>query len=387
MNFRRLAFAVLFLAVFAHPCDLWAKKHHHTPTPTETPTDTATPTPTLTPTAVPYTGPKLYTFDAMWGSKGANPDQLNDPEAIDISPSGKMVIADTGNNRIVVWDANGKPVTAFGTFGSRADWRNPPQFNHPSGVFVHPASRKLYVADTLNQRVVVLDEHGLVLTSWGAQGQDNGNFNLPRTIDKDHFGNVWVLDSGNSRVEIFSQLGQFNSTWGAFGDPSSNSNNAMMNVPLGMAINNIDQALVADTGNFKLQVFNDGGVPVTNVGWYGGGPYQFKEPGDVAIVNAKDGLIAVTDGTTGRVEFFNHRFEPIGQWSARDDILNDNYHPHFRGIAADSQGRLYITDIRNNAIVRIKPIKAPEIVDTPPPSPPTPTPPVTAPYSSGFPIR
>jgi len=243
------------------------------------------------------------------------------------------------------------------------------------------------VADTLNQRVVVLDEHGLVVTSWGAQGADNGNFNLPRSIEKDHFGNIWVLDSGNSRVEIFSELGQFNSTWGAFGDPTSNTMTAMLSVPLGMAINSIDQALVADTGNFKFQVFNDGGIPVTYEGWYGDGPFQFKEPGDVTITK-DDGLIAVTDGSTGRVEFFNHRFEFIGQWTAKEDILNENYHPHFRGIATDREGRIYLTDIQNNAIVRIRPLKAPEVMNTPLPLTPTPTPPEAVPYSDqGFPIR
>src|SRR5579872_704328 len=122
--------AFLLLFIFAHPLNLWAKKHH-TPTPTETFTETPTATPTSTP--IPYTGPKIYTFDAMWGSKGADPDQLNAPEGIDISPSGKIVIADTGNSRIVVWDENGKPVTTLGSFGSRADWRNLPQFNHPAG--------------------------------------------------------------------------------------------------------------------------------------------------------------------------------------------------------------------------------------------------------------
>lgn len=91
---------------------------------------------------------------------------------------------------------------------------------------------------------------------------------------------------------------------------------------------------------------------------------------------------------TGRVEFFNHRFDFIGQWTAKDDILNANYHPHFRGIAADSENRLYITDIQNNAIIRIRPIKAPEVVSTPTRTPPTPTPPDTDPYGGqGFPIR
>ncbi len=384
MNFQRLSLAVLLFGILAHPSDLWAKKHHPRK-PTVTPTVTPTQTPTATATPFPYIGPKLYTFDAMWGSKGSGNDQLNDPEGIDISPSGKIVIADTGNSRIVVWDSNGKPVTTFGTFGTRADWRNPPEFNHPAGVFIHPG-KKIYVADTLNQRIVVLDEHGLVLLSWGTQGTDNGDFNFPRSIAKDHFGNIWVLDSNNSRVQIFSQLGQFNSTWGLLGDPSSSTMTAMMNVPLGMAVNNIDQGLVADTGNFRFQVFNDGGVPVTYEGWFGDGPDQFKEPGGVAVT--RDGTVVVTDGMTGRVEFFDQHFDFIGQWTAKDDILDDNYHPHFRAIVADAQSRLYITDIQNDAIVRIKPLKAPAVLNTTSSRAPTPTPVEAEPYSDqGFPIR
>src|SRR6185369_8789734 len=175
-----------------------------------------------------------------------------------------------------VLDANGKALKAYGSFGTLASWRNAPQFNHPSGVFVHP-SGNIYVADTLNQRVVVLDKDGLVLSTFGTQGKDNGQFNLPRFITMDHFGKIWVLDSGNSRVQVFSGLGVFNATWGAFGtDPG------LLNQPLGLALNNIDQTILDDTGNFRIQVFNDQTAPVTEgsptpvatgpvtpQGWYG----------------------------------------------------------------------------------------------------------------------
>ncbi len=365
----------IFLFIGFLPPALWAKK---IPTPTPAAIEIPTDTPTETPTAaeVPYNGPKLYTFDAMWGSKGSDSNQLNGPEGIDISPSGKIVIADTGNNRIVVWDENGKPYKTFGAFGTSATWRNPPEFDHPSGVFIHP-SRHLYVADTLNHRVVVLDEKGLVLSSFGTQGNTTGKFNLPRAVAKDHFGNIWVLDSGNSRVEIFSGLGEYISTWGSFGaDPG------LMNNPQGFALNFIDQTLVADTGNFRMQVFNANGVPVTFQGWFGDGPDQFKEPGGIAMT--KDGLIAITDGF-GRVEFFNHRFEFIGQWIAKDEILTANYKPKFHGIAADTQGRFYITDNQNGAVIRIKPIA---VQDTPIPTKPTPTQTDNNPYGgNGFPIR
>src|SRR6185503_6266896 len=177
---------LLLLCSLSGPACAETKKHHRAPvnTPTSTPTQTATATATETITETPnaVVGKKLYTFDALWDSKSGNNESLNDPEDIDIDPSGKMVIADSGNNRVVVWDLDGKPLMNIGTFGPRADWRNPPQFNHPTGVFVHPGSKKIYVADTLNNRVVVLDEAGMVLSTWGSQGSTSGKFNQPRAI-------------------------------------------------------------------------------------------------------------------------------------------------------------------------------------------------------------
>jgi DNA-binding beta-propeller fold protein YncE len=376
MRIERFLSAIFLTAVLASPACASLKKH--TPTPTATATSTATATITETPNAV--IGKKLYTFDALWDSKTGNNEQLNDPEDIDIDPAGRMIISDSGNNRLVVWDLEGKPLLSIGSFGSRADWRNPPQFNHPTGVFVHPGSRKIYVADTQNHRIVALDEKGMVLSSWGGQGTGNGQFNLPRAIAQDHFGNLWVLDSGNSRVQTFSALGQFISTWGTFGTTAF-----LLNNPLGMAINNIDQAFIADTGNYRFEVFNTGGVGVTQQGWNGDGPYQFKEPGGILVT--KDGWVAVVDGINGGINFYNSRnggFEFVGQWRAKDNILTPGYAPHYRGIACDSLNRLYLTDIQNNAILRLKPVKEAVAIELAP----TPTVQQTNPYGgAGYPIR
>jgi streptogramin lyase len=379
---KRFYLLLVFTLVLICPLFSWAKKSHvkRAATPTATVTDTATftttDTPTCTPTVNVALGHKFYTFDAMWTNSS---DPLNDPEGIAIAPSEHMVIADSGNNRVVIWDNNGKPLKSIGSFGPRADWRNPPQFNYPTGVFVHP-SKKLYITDTQNNRVVVLDETGMVLSTWGTQGSAPGQFNQPRTITIDHFGNFWVLDSGNSRVEIFSALGQYNATWGSFGtDPYS------LNNPLCLALNNIDQAIITDTGNFRFEVFNNGGSGVTQEGWFGDGPYQFKEP--CGVVVTKEGWVAIVDGQNDGINFYNSRngeYEFIGMWRAKDDIISPNYDPHFRAIACDAENRLYLTDIKNNAVIRLKPIKEDVIV----PPTPTPTTVTSSPYSgNGYPIR
>ena len=68
-----------------------------------------------------------------------------------VGASGGLVIADTGNNRIVVLDAEGNPVAEYtepndGYTGS---------FNAPRGVAVD-RDGNLVVADTGNRRVVTI---------------------------------------------------------------------------------------------------------------------------------------------------------------------------------------------------------------------------------------
>jgi DNA-binding beta-propeller fold protein YncE len=342
-----------------------------TPAPVRAQNQPVTPTPT-------HKKSTLYTLDKIWRADGTDGLLLNDPEAISAAPGGTLYIADTGDNRIVIWDPERKSVKTIGTFGQRADWRDPPQFNQPCGILVHP-SGEIYVGDTLNHRIVALDKDGMVVTSWGSQGTDNGQFYLPRTVAKDHFGNIWVLDSGNSRVQIFSPMGEFNSAWGSFG-----SDDFLLNNPLGMAVNHIDQAIVADTGNFRFEVFNDGAVPVTQQGWYGEGPYQFKAPAGAAVTPT--GLIAIAD--IDRVDFYDGddgEFEYVGRWIAGRHWAGLKTGPKFHGITCDRLSRIYLTDVNNNWVVRLRPLgpTEPRV-----PRKPTPIPANISPYEGqDYPIR
>lgn len=82
------------------------------------------------------------------------------PQDLCKSPDGKVYVADTGNNRIIVLDTAMKQVvnliTGFDNNGV-AD-----TFKQPSGVCVSEKGN-LYVADSQNRRVVVLDADGRLL--------------------------------------------------------------------------------------------------------------------------------------------------------------------------------------------------------------------------------
>lgn len=62
----------------------------------------------------------------------------------------------------------------------------------------------LLVADTGNDRVVALDEKGTFLAAFGTQGKEKGQFSQPTGLAFHSRGRLLVCDSGNSRVEVFS---------------------------------------------------------------------------------------------------------------------------------------------------------------------------------------
>jgi len=73
-------------------------------------------------------------FLTSWGTKGSGPGELNTPHAIAVDSSGRIFVGDRGNNRIQIFDQNGKLLD---------EWK---QFGRPSGLFIDK-NDTLYVAD------------------------------------------------------------------------------------------------------------------------------------------------------------------------------------------------------------------------------------------------
>jgi DNA-binding beta-propeller fold protein YncE len=86
------------------------------------------------------------------GSGGGN-TQVRGPYGLRIVGSGasaQLLIADRGNNRVLVLTLAGGYVTQFGTAGSGDG-----QLSQPQGVDRHPTTGQLAVADFANNRVSV----------------------------------------------------------------------------------------------------------------------------------------------------------------------------------------------------------------------------------------
>jgi len=84
-------------------------------------------------------------FIMTWGKKGSAPGELNIPHALAFDSKGRLFVADRGNNRIQIFDQNGKFLD---------QWQ---QFSRPSGIFID-RNDVIYVADSESGSVA--KDHG-----------------------------------------------------------------------------------------------------------------------------------------------------------------------------------------------------------------------------------
>ena len=117
---------------------------------------------------------------------------------------------------------------------------------YPSGL--ETTSDGVVLADTGNDRVVKYNNDGTVAWSHGVHGFGNAGINNPRDIGVDGAGRVWVADTGNTSIVRLSAAGVFQKRFrGPTGD--------QIKSPIGItAIGN--EVLVADAGSLKIRVFN-----------------------------------------------------------------------------------------------------------------------------------
>jgi DNA-binding beta-propeller fold protein YncE len=60
-------------------------------------------------------------FISMWGTKGAEPGQLQTPHCVDIDAKGRVFVCDRGNRRVQIFDQDGKYLDQMTQFAAPAD--------------------------------------------------------------------------------------------------------------------------------------------------------------------------------------------------------------------------------------------------------------------------
>jgi sugar lactone lactonase YvrE len=145
-------------------------------------------------------------------------DGMVEPSGLALDTQNRLLyVSDIALDQILVYDADSlKLLRKIGTTGHNHELTTPGDFAKPTGVAVDKEGN-LYVADTLNNRIEIFDADGAFLRTWGKNGDGPGYFARPKGVTIDSDGHVWVADGMQDRVQVFTNEGQLLISMGGHG--------------------------------------------------------------------------------------------------------------------------------------------------------------------------
>ncbi len=200
---------------------------------------------------------------ALWGTGRG---QMDGPNGVAIDPRGRLLVADSGNDRIERFTRRGK---FLGQWGSRGPGRA--QFRDPFDVTTDRAGH-VYVADFFHQRIKKFSAHGRFLRQWPAS--------YPFSLEVGPTGSVYVAEFYSDRIDKFSPKGRLRVAWGwglRNGDSEfqrcrpptpcgvglEGDGKGQFAGPKGVATDARGNVYVADTYNGRIQKFSPSGRYLT----------------------------------------------------------------------------------------------------------------------------
>src|SRR5579859_4464548 len=122
--------------------------------------------------------------------------------------SGNIIVTDSQNNHILVFDPQGTFLKAVGSPGS-----DDGQFNGLAGVAVDPTTGNIVVADTANNRLQIFTSNGTLVKVFGSSGCIDGQLAAPSKLAiNPSNSNIVVTDTAcldNEGFQVFTANGTF----------------------------------------------------------------------------------------------------------------------------------------------------------------------------------
>ncbi|EDO36436.1 predicted protein, partial [Nematostella vectensis] len=274
-----------------------------------------------------------------FSSHGMTKGKFLQPHGVAVSTIGQIVVSDSLKHHLQVFTPDGNLMFDFGGEGS-----DDGKFMHPMAIAFDKSEKCLYVADSDNNRIQVVDvKNGRFIRKFGCVGEGPGQFNGPCGVSVDGKGRVIVTDWNNNRVQVFSSEGKFLMKLGDTGEEriiqprcalyhddkeafivSDTGNNVIkvfdkngkfshvigkpgskrgeLHGPRGLAIDKYQNIIVCDFENHRLQFFKFDGTVLSSFGTNGKGIGQFAFPLSISVVGGE--RVIVSDWGNNRIQIF-----------------------------------------------------------------------------------
>lgn len=212
-----------------------------------------------------------------------------DPFYVAIDRMGTMYVSDRLRHTIDMYDANGVYLGVFANRDQQSTaWS-------PLGLALD-LSDNLYITDVtdLEHRVMMFDQAGDLKLEFGKEGDSGGEFSFPNDVAVDSNGLIYVADSNNFRIQVFDSVGQ------PLGDFSEG-----VGFPRGIEIEG-SYLYVVDTFGHLVRVYDlsQGARQVFAFGERGVGDGEFNFPNGLALDSA--GRVYITDRENNRVQVWSY---------------------------------------------------------------------------------
>ena len=133
------------------------------------------------------------------------------PHGLTIDRNDHVWVTDVGLHQVFKFSANGELMMSLGEKGKPGN--DSMHFNQPTDI-AFASDGSFYVSDGYgNSRIMKFSPEGRFLFQWGREGNGEGEFRIPHSLDMDSSGNIYVADRGNHRVQAFTPVGKFLNQW------------------------------------------------------------------------------------------------------------------------------------------------------------------------------
>lgn len=313
----------------------------------------------------------------------AKSTQINSPRGILVDSNQNIIFADTANCRIRKINPSKivSTIAGTGTCGFSGDhgMATAAMLSFPNGLWLDSAGN-LYIADTFNQRIRVVNSLGVINTvagngSAGFSGDGgpatSASLNYPRHAIPDSAGNLYIADQQNHRVRRVDTGGTIttiggNGETGCKGD-GGQAINAHLGFPTRLLIFN-GGLYISNGGCGRVRVINlASGVINTAVGT----TFGFDGNGHDALTGTQlnGGVGLLLNSTSTAMLIVDNGNDQLRTWTFSSNLVSGAAGGYVgdglsgskaalnasENIAFDSKGNLYIADFNNHRIRKVTP--------------------------------
>jgi len=173
--------------------------------------------------------------------------QLSAPHDARFDGQGRLIVADSGNDRVAIFEITGERGRYVGELRG--------ELSSPEGVAVY--GDRIYVTNAGSDDIVVF-QNGKVIKRHGRRGSGRDQYRRPHDIDIDKDGRVFVADPGNNRIVVLDKELNWQKVY------SQKAYN--FHEPKYLAIGGEGQLFVADEYNNQVKILGKDGRLLATLG-------------------------------------------------------------------------------------------------------------------------